>query len=185
MPYSFRPPLPTLDRPIVLVGLMGVGKSTVGRRLARRLKLRFVDSDTAIGEAAGVSAADLFERHGEPAFRDGERRIVARLAAEGPRVIATGGGAFADAETRAMLTEKTITVWLDAPVAVLAERTGRRDTRPLLRGGDREEVLASLAEQRSPLYAEAAIHVPSDLGSHAQVVEVIVGALADYLEARR
>src|SRR5947199_3372682 len=121
-----------LDRPVVLVGLMGVGKSTVGRRLARRLGLSFVDTDAEIEDAAGYSAAEIFERFGERDFRDGERRLVARLIEGEIRVIATGGGAFVDPNTRRLLNERAITVWLDAPVDILAERTARRDTRPLL-----------------------------------------------------
>src|SRR5205823_14161428 len=125
-----------LGRPVVLVGLMGVGKSTVGRRLARRLGLPFVDSDAEIEDAAGYSAAEIFERYGERDFRDGERRLVARLIEGEVRVIATGGGAYVDPRTRKLLNERAITVWLDAPVEILAERTSRRDTRPLLRNGE-------------------------------------------------
>ena len=168
-----------LDRPIVLVGLMGAGKSTVGRRLAKRLGLPFVDSDSAIEEAAGASAADVFERYGEQDFRDGERRLVARLVEGERRVIATGGGAFVDPDTRALLKERAVTVWLDAPVEVLAERTGRRDTRPLLRVGDRAATLARLDAERRPNYAEADIHVRSGHGAHGDVVEAIVAALRE------
>ena len=168
-----------LDRPIVLVGLMGAGKSTVGRRLAKRLGLQFVDSDTEIEEAAGTSAAELFERFGEHDFRDGERRLVARLMDGTVRVIATGGGAFVDPRTRELLNERAITVWLDAPVKVLTERTGRRDTRPLLRRGNRAETLTRLAGERQPLYAEAHIHIRSGTGAHSQVVEAIVTAIQD------
>lgn len=171
-----------LDRPIVLVGLMGAGKSTVGRRLARRLGLPFVDSDTEIEEAAGATAAELFERYGENDFRDGERRLVARLIDGTVRVIATGGGAYVDPRTRQLLNERAITVWLDAPVEVLAERTGRRDTRPLLRKGDRATTLARLAEQRHPMYAEAHIHIRSGDGAHSNVVEAIVAALREHLD---
>lgn len=171
-----------LDRPIVLVGLMGAGKSTVGRRLARRLGLRFVDSDSAIEEAAGASAAEVFERYGEQDFRDGERRLVARLVEGDVRVIATGGGAFVDPRTRELLNERAITVWLDAPVEVLAERTSRRDTRPLLRTGDPAATLARLSEQRRTSYAEAQIHVRSVGGAHADVVDAIVEALKDRLK---
>ena len=171
-----------LDRPIVLVGLMGAGKSTVGRRLARRLGLPFVDSDTEIEEAAGATAAELFERYGEHDFRDGERRLVARLIDGTVRVIATGGGAYVDPRTRQLLNERAITVWLDAPVDVLAERTGRRDTRPLLRTGDRAATLARLAEQRHPMYAEAHIHILSGDGAHGNVVEAIVAALSEHLD---
>ncbi len=170
--------LERLDRPIVLVGQMGVGKSTVGRRLAKRLGLPFVDSDSAIEDAAGgASAAEVFLRYGEDDYRDGERRLVARLVDGERRVIATGGGAFVDPRTRELLKERAITVWLDAPVEVLAERTGRRDTRPLLRGGDRAKTLARLDEERRPSYAEADIHVRSGTGAHHEVVEAIVEAL--------
>ncbi len=174
--------LDRLDRPIVLVGLMGVGKSTVGRRLAKRLGLPFVDSDSAIEDAAGgASAAEVFERYGEDDYRDGERRLVARLVDGERRVIATGGGAFVDPRTRELLKERAITVWLDAPVEVLAERTGRRDTRPLLRHGDRAETLAKLDQERRPTYAEADIHVRSGNGAHHEVVEAIVEALRERL----
>jgi shikimate kinase len=170
-----------LDRPIVLVGLMGVGKSTVGRRLAKRLGLTFVDSDAAIEDAAGYSAAEVYERYGEADFRDGERRLVARLIEGEVRVIATGGGAYVDSRTRQLLNERAITVWLDAPVDILAERTGRRDTRPLLRNGDRKGTLEKLSEQRRPAYEEAHIHVKSGDGAHRDVVDSIVSALNEYL----
>ena len=170
-----------LDRPIVLVGLMGAGKSTVGRRLAKRLGLPFVDSDAAIEDAAGYSAAEIFERYGEADFRDGERRLVARLIDGEIRVIATGGGAYVDPRTRELLNKRAITVWLDAPVDVLAERTGRRDTRPLLRNGDRKGTLERLAEERGPAYAEAHIRVRSGNGAHHDVVDSIIQALNDYL----
>ena len=172
-----------LDRPVVLVGLMGAGKSTVGRRLAKRLGLPFVDSDVAIEDAAGFSAAEVFERFGEDDFRDGERRLVARLVEGDVRVIATGGGAYVDPRTRELLNERAITVWLDAPVEVLADRTGRRDTRPLLRTGNRAETLKRLSDERRPTYAEAHIHVKSGEGAHGDVVEAIVEALDDYLGA--
>lgn len=171
-----------LDRPIVLVGLMGAGKSTVGRRLAKRLGLPFVDSDDAIEDAAGFSAAEVFERYGEADFRDGERRLVARLMDGEVRVIATGGGAYVDPRTRKLLNERAITIWLDAPVEVLADRTGRRDTRPLLRNSDRKQTLQRLAEQRAPAYAEAHIRVKSGNGAHKGVVEAIVAALERYLD---
>ena len=160
---------------------MGAGKSTVGRRLARRLDLPFVDSDVEIEEAARASTAELFERYGEHDFRDGERRLVARLVEGAVRVIATGGGAFIDPRTRQLLNERAITIWLDAPIEVLAERTGRRNTRPLLRKGNRGETLARLAEQRGPMYSEAHIHIRSGTGAHGNVVEAIVAALEDYL----
>jgi shikimate kinase len=171
-----------LDRPVVLVGLMGVGKSTVGRRLAKRLGLSFVDSDAEIEDAAGYPAAEIFERYGESDFRDGERRLVARLIEGSVRVIATGGGAYIDPSTRKLLNERAITVWLDAPVDILAERTSRRDTRAQLRNGDPKAVLERLAEERRPSYQEAHIHVRSGDGAHKDVVEAIVRALEDHLD---
>jgi shikimate kinase len=171
-----------LDRPVVLVGLMGVGKSTVGRRLARRLGLPFVDSDAEIEDAAGRPAAEVFERYGESDFRDGERRLVARLMEGDLRVIATGGGAYVDPRTRKLLNERAITVWLDAPVDILAERTSRRDTRAQLRNADPKAVLERLSVERRPSYEEAHIHVRSGDGAHRDVVEAIVQALAEYLD---
>lgn len=170
-----------LDRPVVLVGLMGVGKSTVGRRLARRLGLPFVDSDSEIEDAAGYPAAEIFERFGESDFRDGERRLVARLVEGEIRVIATGGGAYVDPRTRQLLNERAITVWLDAPVDILAERTSRRDTRAQLRNGDPKAVLQKLAEERRPSYSEAHIHIRSGDGAHRDVVEAIVHALEQFV----
>jgi shikimate kinase len=170
-----------LDRPVVLVGLMGVGKSTVGRRLARRLGLSFVDTDEEIEGAAGYPAAEVFERYGERDFRDGERRLVARLIEGDVRVIATGGGAYVDPRTRQLLNERAITVWLDAPVDVLAERTSRRDTRAQLRNDDPKAVLQRLAEERRPSYEEAHIHIKSGDGAHRDVVEAIVDALQRHL----
>lgn len=170
-----------LDRPVVLVGLMGVGKSTVGRRLASRLGLSFVDSDAAIEDAAGLSPAEVFERYGEHDFRDGERRLVARLIDGDVRVIATGGGAYIDPRTRELLNDRAITVWLDAPLEILTERTGRRDTRAQLRNGDPKATLERLANERRPLYQQAHIHVKSGAGAHRDVVEAIIQALDSYL----
>jgi shikimate kinase len=173
-----------LDRPVVLVGLMGVGKSTVGRRLARRLGLSFIDSDSEIEEAVGLPWGELFERYGEEDYRDGERRLVARLIDGRVRVIATGGGVFVDPRTRELLNDRAITIWLDAPVDILAERTGRRDTRPLLKNGDRKTTLERLAEVERAAYAEAHIHVKSGDGAHKDVVEAIIRSLEDYLAKR-
>src|SRR3954453_12230078 len=170
-----------LDRPVVLVGLMGVGKSTVGRRLARRLGLPFIDSDSEIEETVGLPWGELFERYGEADYRDGERRLVARLIDGEVRVIATGGGVFVDPRTRELLKDRTITVWLDAPVDVLAERTGRRDTRPLLKNGDRKETLKRIAGIERDAYAEAHIHVKSGDGAHMEVVDAIIQALEGHL----
>ncbi|WP_454560520.1 shikimate kinase [Parapedomonas caeni] len=163
-----------VDKPIVLVGLMGVGKSTVGRRLAQRLGLPFLDADDEIERAAGLKIAEIFERYGEPTFRDGERRVIKRLMDGTPKVIATGGGAFVQADTRALILEQGIAIWLDADIDVLVERTGRRDHRPLLRNADPREVLTSLAAQRTPFYAEAPIHVRTGRGPHDVAVETIL-----------
>lgn len=170
-----------LDRPVVLVGLMGVGKSTVGRRLARRLGLPFVDSDHEIEDSVGLSAGELFERYGERDYRDGERRLVARLIDGQVRVIATGGGVFVDPQTRQLLNEQAITIWLDAPIDVLAERTARRDTRPLLKNDDPKGTLERLAQVEREAYAQAHIQVKSGNGSHAEVVESILAKLDDFL----
>lgn len=174
-----------LDRPVVLVGLMGVGKSTVGRRLAKRLGLPFIDSDSAIEDAAGYSPAEIFERYGEADFRDGERRLVARLVEGEVRIIATGGGAYVDPRTRQLLNERAITVWLDAPTDILAERTSRRDTRAQLRNGDPKSTLERLSQERRPSYQEAHIHVRSGEGAHKEVVDAIVEALEQHLSERR
>ncbi len=149
-------------QPIVLVGMMGVGKSSIGRKLAGRLGLDFVDADDEIEAAAGMTIAEIFERFGEGYFRDGERRVIARLMEGGPKVIATGGGAFINAETRALILEKARSIWLDADIDILVERVGRRNHRPLLQGRDARTVLSELSAVRNPLYAEAELHVRSD-----------------------
>jgi shikimate kinase len=173
-------PLPATDRivrPIVLVGLMGAGKSTVGRRLAQRLGLAFVDADVEIESAAGMTVAEIFDRFGEPYFRDGERRVIARLIDGTPKVIATGGGAFINDETRALILRDTTAIWLDADPAVLADRVKRRDTRPLLRGRDPHAVLRDLAQVRNPIYAQAPIRVSSVHAPHEATVAAILKAL--------
>ena len=180
-PHTVEPLTQRLDKPIVLVGLMGAGKSTVGRRLARRLGLPFVDSDSEIEDAAGFSAAEVFEKYGEKDFRDGERRLVARLVEGRLGVIATGGGAFVDPRTRKLLNARAITIWLDASVDVLAERTARRDTRPLLRNADPKGTLERLADERRPSYAEAHLHIRSGSGGHGDVVDSIIAALDQHL----
>jgi len=156
---------------------MGVGKSTVGRRLAARLRVPFVDADREIEAAAGLSIADIFERFGEEAFRDGERRVIARLIDGRPRVVATGGGAFMNDQTRALILEHATAVWLDADIDVLVERVGRRDDRPLLRNRDPREALTELAAKRNPVYALAPIHVRSEPLPHDTTVEAILKAL--------
>lgn len=164
-------------KPIVLVGLMGAGKSTVGRRLAHRMHLPFVDADTEIETAAGMTISDIFERFGEPHFRDGERRVIARLIDGTPKVIATGGGAFLNDATRALILDQAIAVWLDAEPAVLAERVRKRDTRPLLHGKDPEVVLTELAKIRNPFYALAPIRVVSIAAPHDATVDAILKAI--------
>ena len=164
-------------KPIVLVGLMGVGKSTVGRRLAARLGVPFVDADHEIEIAADMSVAEIFEKFGEPYFRDGERRVIARLVDGTPRVIATGGGAFINDETRALILAQAIAIWLDAPTKVLADRVRRRDTRPLLRDRDPQEVLDGLAAVRNPIYAQAPIRIASDQAPHESAVFSILKAI--------
>ncbi len=170
-----------LDRPIVLVGLMGVGKTTVGRRLADALKRSFVDVDHEIERAADRTVSEIFATYGEAYFREGERRVVARLMGEKAGVIATGGGAFIDAETRALILDKGIAVWLDCDLETLVERTGRRNTRPLLRGGDPAKILAELKEQRSDSYAQAHIHIVTDDGPHHRTVSRIIEAIDAWL----
>ena len=170
-----------LDRPVVLVGMMGVGKSTVGRKLASLLDLRFRDADDEIAEAAQLSISEIFERFGEDYFRDGERRVIARLIESGPAVIATGGGSFVQEETRALILERGIAVWLDSDVDTLLERVGRKDTRPLLRGGDPREIVTKLKAEREPAYAEAPIHVSSGAGPHGDTVMRIVTELEEWL----
>lgn len=165
------------DKPIVLIGLMGVGKSTVGRRLAARLGLNFVDADAEIELAADMPIAEIFERFGEAHFRDGERRVIARLIDGSRKVIATGGGAFMNAETRALILERATAVWLDADLDTLAQRVSRRDNRPLLRGKDARTVLGELAAVRNPIYALAQIHVRSEPAPHDLTVEAIVRKL--------
>ncbi|MEM6679682.1 MAG: shikimate kinase [Pseudomonadota bacterium] len=167
-----------LARSVVLVGLMGAGKTSVGHRLASRLQAPFVDSDAEIETAAGMSIPDIFRLHGEPAFRDGERKVIARLIGEGPQVLATGGGAFMDPETRALIDSSAISVWLKADLDTLVARTAGRSHRPLLATGDPRAILADLIETRYPVYAEARLAVESRAGqAHEAMVERIVQAL--------
>jgi shikimate kinase len=177
MLQSRQPRAPWTGQPIVLIGLMGVGKSTVGRRLAGRLSLPFVDADAEIEAAAGMSIAEIFDRFGEPYFRDGERRVIQRLVDGTPKVIATGGGAFLNEHTRRLILDQAIAVWLDAAPHVLAERVKRRDTRPLLRGKDPVEVLTGLAAVRNPVYALAPHRVSSHRAPHEATVSAIMEAI--------
>lgn len=168
-----------LTKPIVLVGLMGVGKTTIGRRLAKALGVAFVDADSEIELAAGCSVSDIFERHGEAAFRQGERKVIKRLLDDTPLVLATGGGAFMDKDTRALISERATSIWLDAKLEVLVKRVSRRDTRPLLRNGNQAEILEKLMQERNPVYAEADMKVRSGNGPHAKVVRQIIYDLGD------
>ena len=165
------------DRSIVLVGLMGSGKSAIGRRLAARIGMDFVDADSEIEEAAGLSVNDIFEVHGEQAFRDGERRVIARLLSEPPHVLATGGGAFIDPETRKRIKECAFSIWLRADLDVLLRRVSRRDNRPLLKVENKEKVLRQLIEERYPIYEEADIIVQSQDGPHEKTVSDVIVAL--------
>jgi shikimate kinase len=162
---------------IVLVGLMGAGKTSVGKRLAAALDLPFKDGDDEVEQAAGLSIPEIFELYGEDRFRDGERRVMARLLNDPPHVLATGGGAFMDPLTRMAIQQKAISVWLKADIDVLARRVARKDTRPLLSGRDPKEVLTRLAAQREPIYALADIVVESGDRAHAATVEAIINAL--------
>lgn len=169
-----------MDRSIVMVGLMGAGKSSIGRRLATRLNLPFVDADTEIEAAAGCTIAEFFERHGEAAFRDGERRVIARLLEDEPKVLATGGGAFMDPETRAAIAHAGISVWLRADLETLVRRTARLTARPLLNNADPANTLESLMETRHPVYAQADIVVESNDGPPDETVERVVAAVAAF-----
>lgn len=169
---------PCLNRKtIALVGLMGVGKSSIGRRLATALGLPFRDADEEIETAAGQGIPDIFAQFGEPYFRDGERRVIARLLDDRPHVLATGGGAFEDEDTRRLIRDKAISVWLKGDLTVLAGRVGRRDTRPLISGKDPLAVLRAQAEQRYPQFATADIVVETGDTPHQVTVEAVVAAL--------
>lgn len=179
--HNFAAIAARITRPVVLVGLMGVGKSTVGRKLAAMLGRGFIDADDAIAEAAQRSIPEIFETFGEAHFRDGERRVIARLIEEGHGVIATGGGAFVDPATRAAVLENAIAVWIDCDVETLVERTARRGNRPLLKQGDPKEILTRLAAERAPFYRQAHIRVRSENGPHADTARTIIEAIDQWL----
>ena len=182
-------PLPTAlaaalgTRSIVLVGMMGAGKSSIGRRLAKKLDLPFVDADAEIELAAGMPITDIFEHHGEEYFRSGEARVIARLLEQGRRVLATGGGAFMNPATRDLIGEKGISVWLKAEPDVLLRRIRRRSDRPLLRTPDPEARLKRLIEERYPVYNEADVTIHSRDVPHEIIVDEIIGAVAARLGA--
>ncbi|MBT0667546.1 shikimate kinase [Novosphingobium profundi] len=172
-----------IDRPIVLVGMMGVGKSSVGKRLASLLNCDFVDADDEIERSAQMTIPEIFEAYGEAFFRDGERRVIARLMADnggGCIVIATGGGAFINDETRALILDKAVTIWLDSDVDTLVERTARKDNRPLLKDGNPRETLTRLRETRRPFYAQAPIHILSGQGPHVQTINKVLQELSQW-----
>jgi shikimate kinase len=169
------------NRPLVLVGLMGSGKTSIGRRLASRLALTFMDSDAEIEQASGMSIPEIFERHGESYFREGEMKVISRLSQRGAMVLATGGGAFMNAQTRATLHEKAITLWLNADVDLLFKRVSKRPNRPLLKTKDPYATLQGLIDVRYPVYKQANIHVTSQDVPHEEMVEVCLSALRNYL----
>lgn len=172
------------SRSLVLVGLMGAGKSTVGRRLAQKLGLPFRDADHEIELAAGMTIPEIFATHGEEHFRDGERRVIARLLQEGPMVLATGGGAFMNADTRAAIAAAGVSVWLKADLDVLMRRVRKRATRPLLRNPDPEGTMRNLMEVRHPVYATADVTVYSHEAPHDRVVADVVQALQNWFDAQ-
>ncbi len=169
----------TLNRTVALVGMMGAGKTSIGKRLAVRLAVPFRDADHEIEEAAGLTVAEIFEKHGEPEFRAGERRVITRLLGEAPHVLATGGGAYMDPNTRAAMKERAFTIWLKAPVELLLARTAKRTSRPLLNNADPRGTLERLLAIREPVYAEADLVLESVDGPHEKSVEQVVAALLD------
>ncbi|HRK23605.1 MAG TPA: shikimate kinase [Beijerinckiaceae bacterium] len=172
------------DRSIVLVGMMGAGKTSIGKRLGQFLDLPFIDADDAIEEAADMSIPDIFARHGEAEFRAGERRVIARLLKQGPQVLATGGGAFMNEATRQAIREAGLSLWLKADFDVIMRRVRRRSNRPLLKTDDPEATVRKLIAERYPVYALADITVLSADVPHEEMVDVVVAALANHLAAQ-
>ena len=168
-------------RTIVMVGMMGAGKSSIGRRLANRLGMPFADADAEIEQAANASIPEIFEQHGEAYFRDGERRVIQRLLDGTPKVLATGGGAFIQRETRAAIQANAVSIWLKADRDLLLSRVKRRNNRPLLKNGDPGEIIEKLIAERYPVYAEADVHIQSRDIAHDVVIDDILAALAEYL----
>jgi shikimate kinase len=167
----------------VLVGLMGCGKSSIGRRLAARLGVAFRDGDQEIEAAAGMTVSEIFERHGEHYFREGERRVIMRLLEEPPMVLATGGGAFMDPETRSRIKARGLSVWLKVGLDELVRRTARRNTRPLLKTGDPREILARLIDLRYPVYAEADLMVESGAQDVEEMTSRVQAVVLDHIRA--
>ena len=164
-------------RNIVFVGMMGSGKSAIGKRLAANLDLPFMDADNEIEAAAGMSIPDIFDCFGEDHFRQGERKVIARLMGEGPMVLSTGGGAFMNDETRELITSNAISIWLKADLETLVQRVKRKDNRPLLKTGDPEEIMSNLLKEREPFYSLANVVVESRNDSHESVVEAVAESL--------
>lgn len=173
-----------LTRPIVMLGLMGAGKTRIGGILASFLGIPFVDADHEIELAAGIPVSDIFEIHGEPAFRDLERKVIARLLSDEIKVIAPGGGAIMNEHTASLVFEKSLSVWLKADLDVLVERTGRNEKRPLLKGGSREDILKNLMTQRNPVYGRAEIHLQTDASTPEEAAERLLVVLADHLKEK-
>ena len=169
-----------LHRIVALIGMMGAGKSSLGRRLAARLGVPFRDADAEIVCAAGFSIPEIFERYGEAAFRDCERKVLDRLLDAPPFVLATGGGAFMNPDTRARIKERAVSIWISAPVEVLLMRVQRKGDRPLLKDGDPREILARLLAEREPVYALADLTVTSENGPHADTVERMMEMLKEH-----
>jgi shikimate kinase len=168
-------------RCIVLIGMMGAGKSTIGRRMAARLRLPFIDADTEIETAAGMSIPDIFETHGEPHFRDGEARVIARLLEGGPAVVATGGGAFMREETRSRIRDKAVSIWLKADAEIIMKRVRRRSDRPLLQNADPEGTVNRLLGEREPVYGTADLIILSRDVPHDRIVDECIEALHEKL----
>lgn len=183
LPPLKRTKTPHLTRPIVLVGLMGAGKTTVGRRLAAKLKVPFYDADEEIELSAGMRISDFFETYGEEAFRDGERKVIERLLSGPPHILATGGGAFMNEQTRTLVKAEATSLWLKADLELLVKRTAHRNHRPLLRNGDPRQILEKLLEERAPTYAKADFTVDSLDGPHSRTVDKIIRTLSHAQQA--
>jgi shikimate kinase len=179
VPAPLTNPAPS-RRTLVLVGMMGAGKTSVGKRLAHAMGLPFKDADEEIEKAAGLTISEIFALRGEAEFREGERRVIARLLDDPPHVLATGGGAFVNDSTRALVKAKATSIWLRADPEVLARRVGRKDNRPLLRGKDPRKVLAELLATREPAYSQADLIIESNEGPHQHTVEAILEALKEH-----